>query len=377
MANMSRRKFIKNSAMAMMSYSMLGAAPVFGSNEYDDKYSHSPNYYNGKFQNLIKTSEGPKPGTSLSMISEVIFGQEERYPSFQIPVNQLSSSFFNSPPANGLRVTWLGHSSVLIEIDGRHILTDPVLSDRIGPFTFIKLDIFSPQRFYPSPIQIASLPRLDAVLISHDHNDHLDKPTILALANKNRDTKFFVPLGVGEYLKDWGIPSKHIIEMDWWDSNTLGGHDFTIMATPARHYSGRLFSSIPTLWTSWTILGPRHRVFFSGDTGMLPVFDDIGKKYGPFDLTMIEIGAYHKHLDDIHVGPVNAVNLHLSLRGKMLLPIHWGTFNIGIHAWTDPVEKMIKTVTEKSVRFVAPKPGQPVSMDRPIELEKWWLKPVP
>ncbi len=373
MANISRRKFIKNSAMAMMSYSLSGCASALGSNEYDDKYSHSPNYYNGKFQNLIKTSEGPKPGTSLSMISEVIFGKEERYPSFQLPVNQLDPSFFKSSPAdNELRIIWLGHSSAIIEIDGRRILTDPVLSDRIGSFTFIKLDIFSPKRFYPPPIQIASLPRLDAVLISHDHYDHLDKPTILTLAN--RDTKFFVSLGIGEYLKDWGIPKKRIIEMDWWDSNTLGGNDFTIIATPARHYSGRFFSSIPTLWTSWTILGPRHRVFFSGDTGMLPTFDDIGKKYGPFDLTMIEIGAYHKHLDDIHVGPVNAVDLHLSLKGKMLLPIHWGTFNVGIHAWTDPIERMIKTATRKSVDFVTPIPGQPVSTDKPIALKKWWLK---
>ena len=213
MANISRRQFIKNSAMAMMSYSMSGCASALGSNEYDDKYSHSPNYYNGKFQNLIKTSEGPKPGTSLSMISEVVFGNEERYPSFQLPVNQLDPSFFKSSPANGLRVTWLGHSSAIIEIDGRRILTDPVLSDRLGPFTFIKLDIFSPKRFYPPPIQIASLPRLDAVLISHDHYDHLDKATILAQAK--RDTKFFMPLGVGEHLKDWGIPSKRIIEMDW------------------------------------------------------------------------------------------------------------------------------------------------------------------
>ena len=373
MANINRRTFIKNSAIAMMSYSMLDAAPVFGSNEFDEKYGYSPNYYKGKFQNLIKTSEGPKPGTSLSMISEVIFGQEEREPSFQLPVNQLSSTFFNSSPANGLRIIWIGHSSVLIEIDGRCILTDPVWSDRLFPVSFVSFA--GPKRFHKPPIQIDSLPKLDAVLISHDHYDHLDKASILALAN--RDTKYFVPLGVGEYLKDWGIPKKRIIEMDWWDSNTLGGNDFTIIATPARHYSGRYFSSIPTLWTSWTILGPHHKIFFSGDTGMLPVFDEIGKKYGPFDLTMIEIGAYHKHLDDIHVGPVQAIDVHLSLRGKMLLPIHWGTFNIGIHAWTDPVERMIKAATKKSVNFVVPKPGQPVSTDKPIELKKWWLKPMP
>jgi L-ascorbate metabolism protein UlaG (beta-lactamase superfamily) len=365
MANISRRKFIKNSAMAIMSYSLPGCATALGSNEYDVKYGDSPNYHNGKFKNLIETSEGRKPGTFFYMVGKIVFGEEEREPTFELPVNQLNPSFFKSSPTDGLRVIWMGHSSILVEIDGRYILIDPVWSDRIGP-------LIGRKRFHKPPIQIESLPKLDAVLISHEHYDHLDKATILALAN--RDTKYFVPLGIGEHLKDWGIPAKRIIEMDWWDSNTLGGHDFTIIATPARHYPGRWFSSIPTLWTSWTILGPRHRVFFSGDTGMLPTFDDIGNKYGPFDLTMIEIGAYHENLGDIHLGPVQAIDVHLSLRGKMLLPIHWGTFNLGIHAWTDPIERMIKTATKKSVKFVAPKPGQPVYPDKPIDLNKWWIK---
>ena len=364
--DMNRRNFMKKSAAATMSYSMFGCASL-SAESYDDKYSRSPNYRNGEFRNFIETSKGPKPGTSWAMISEVVFGDEEREPAFELPINQLGPSFFESSPTDGLRAIWIGHSSVLIEIDGRCILTDPVWSDRLYNF-------MGPQRFHGPPVQIDSLPKLDAVLISHDHSDHLDKATILALAN--RDTKFFVPLGVGEHLEDWGIPSKGIVEMDWWDSNTLGGHDFTILATPARHYSGRLFSSIPTLWTSWTIVGPRHRIFFSGDTGMLPVFDEIGKKFGPFDLTMIEIGAYHKNLDDIHVGPIQAIDVHLSLRGKILLPIHWGTFNIGIHAWNDCVEKMIETATAKSVKFVVPKPGQPVSAKKPIELDRWWLQSI-
>ncbi len=171
---------------------MFGCASNVSAEDYDDKYGHSPNYYNGKFNNLIKTSEGPKPGTSFDMISEVIFGDEERYPSFQLPVNQLDSSFFSSSPANGLRVIWIGHSSMLIEIDGRCILTDPVWSDRILPVSFVSFA--GPKRFYEPPVQIDSLPKLDAVLISHDHLDHLDKATVLALANRNSDTKFFVPL---------------------------------------------------------------------------------------------------------------------------------------------------------------------------------------
>jgi len=372
MININRRNFMKYSAMAFMSYSLPGCASVFEASEFAEKYGHSPNFYNGKFNNLIETSEGRKPGTFFEMAGEIVFGEEQREPMFELPVNQLSTSFFKSSPADGLRVIWMGHSTVLIEIDGRRILIDPVWSDRIGP-------LIGRKRFHKPPVPIDSLPKLDAVLISHEHYDHLDKDTVLALAQAmgKRDTKFFVPLGIGEHLKDWGIPAERILEMDWWDTTTLGGDDFTIIATPARHYPGRWYSSIPTLWTSWTILGPRHRVFFSGDTGMLPTFVDIGKKYGPFDLTMIEIGAYHKNLGDIHLGPVQAVDVHLLLKGKMLLPVHWGTFNLGIHAWTDPIERMIKTATKKSVNFVAPMPGQPVSMDKPIELKKWWRKPVP
>jgi len=368
MVIINRRDFIKNSALAMMGYSMFGCTSNLSAEDYDDMYSYSPNYYNGKFNNLIKTYEGHKPGTFFDMVGQVIFGKEEREPTFELPVNQLSPSFFRSSPADRLRIIWMGHSSVLIEIDGRCILTDPVWCDRLYSF-------FGPKRFHKPPIKIGSLPKLDAVLISHDHPDHLDKASILALANRN--TKYFVPLGIGEYLKDWGIPKKLIIEMDWWDSNTLGGKDFTIIATPARHYSGRFIPSIPTLWASWTILGPHHKIFFSGDTGMLPIFDEIGKKHGPFDITLIEIGAYHKNLGDIHVGPVKAIDVHLSLRGKILIPIHWGTFNIGIHAWTDPVEKMIKAATKKSVKFVVPKPGQPVFSNNPPDLKKWWLKSSP
>jgi hypothetical protein len=204
MKNVSRRNFIKNSAITLMSYSLLGAAPVFGSNEFDEKYGHSPNYHNGKFENLIETSEGRKPGTFFEMVGEIVFGEQEREPTFKLPVNQLNSSFFKSFPASGLRAIWMGHSSVLIEIDGRRILFDPVWSDRL--YSFI-----GPKRFHKPPIQIDSLPKLDAVLISHEHSDHLDKATILAMAK--RDTKFFMPLGVGEHLKDWGIPSERIIEI--------------------------------------------------------------------------------------------------------------------------------------------------------------------
>ena len=236
--SVNRRQFIKYSAKAITSYSLPDCSSAIGSNEYDERYGHSPNYYNGKFHNLIETSEGRKPGTFFEMLGEIVFGEQEREPNFELPVNQLGPSFFKSSPTTGLRAIWMGHSSVLIEIDGRRLLVDPVWSDRLGP------PLVGRKRFHKSPIQIDSLPKLDAILISHEHNDHLDRDTILALAK--RETKYYVPLGVGEHLKEWGIQAKRIVEMDWRDSTTLGGDDFTIMATPARHYPGRLFSSIPT-----------------------------------------------------------------------------------------------------------------------------------
>ncbi|MBU3915887.1 MBL fold metallo-hydrolase, partial [bacterium] len=261
-----------------------------------------------------------------------------------------------------------GHSSLLIEIDGRKILTDPIWSKRCSPFSMV-----GPARFHPPPLSIKSLPALDAVLISHDHFDHLDKATILALAET--EAHFYLPLGVGEYLESWGIPADRFTEKDWWEIESLGSDDFTLMATPARHFSGRVtLSGNPTLWTSWTILGPRHRVFFSGDTGWMPVFEKIGNRFGPFDMTMIEIGAYHENWGDIHLGPRQAVDVHLALKGRILLPVHWGTFNLGLHAWNEPIEQLISCASLKSANFVAPQPGQSVSPARLPDLSKWWLK---
>ncbi len=367
MRSQNRREFLKSCAAFVASYSLLGFRSTLLAQGYDEKYKASPNFYNGKFNNLIKTHEGRKPGTFFEMVGQIIFGKEKREPDFELPVNELNPSFFTSSPATGLRAIWMGHSTVLVEIDGYRILIDPVWSDRVGP-------IFGPKRLHKPPIQISSLPKLDAVLISHEHYDHLDEASIRALSKTN--TKFYMPLGIGEHLKEWGVSSEHIIELDWWDQAKLGDNDFTILATPARHYPGRWFSSIPTLWTSWTLLGPHHRVFFSGDTGVLPTFETIGEKYGPFDLTMIEIGAYHKNLEDIHLGPKRAIDVHKSLMGKVFLPIHWGTFNLGIHAWNDPIEEMIKIATNRSVDFITPMPGQPVTIDKPIKLKNWWLRPA-
>jgi L-ascorbate metabolism protein UlaG (beta-lactamase superfamily) len=331
-----------------------------------ERMRRSQNYDGKMFINPVKTNLGLKPGVFWDTAYRWIAGWEARKPNKTIPVIHLNSKSFSTPPPEGLRVTWMGHSSLLIEIDGLRILTDPVWSKRCSPTS-----IMGPARFHPPPLPLKALPELDAVLISHDHYDHLDKTSVCVLAKTG--VRFFMPLGVGVHLEKWGITPNQIVEMDWWESSVMEGNVATLVATPARHFSGRLpLSANPTLWTSWVILGPDHRVFFSGDTGMFPGFEEIGARYGPFDITFIKIGAYDRNWPDIHMNPEQAVEAHLTLKGDILLPIHWGTFNLAFHAWNEPIKRLIQEAKTKSVRFVAPVPGQLISPTRLPTLERWW-----
>ena len=239
------------------------------------------------------------------------------------------------PPETGLRATWLGHSTVLVEVDGLRILTDPVWGNRASPSR-----IAGPKRFQPVPVAIEALPPLDAVIISHDHYDHLDYPTILALAASN--VPFYTSLGVGAHLESWGIAPERIVELDWWETATLPGAELTISASPSRHFSGRGLSRNLTLWSSFAVRGPRHSFFFSGDTGLTPEYADIAARLGPFDLVMLEVGAFHPSWGEIHLGPENALEAHALLGGGAFLPVHWGTFNLAIHAWDDPAETLVR-----------------------------------
>jgi L-ascorbate metabolism protein UlaG (beta-lactamase superfamily) len=219
---------------------------------------------------------------------------------------------YSRPPASGLRATWIGWASVLVEIDGRTVLTDPVWSERCSPSTLV-----GPKRFHPPPIAIDELPPIDLVLISHDHYDHLDMPTVQTLAA--RGSHFAVPLGVGAHLEHWNIPASQIHELDW--NETFRLHDLTITATPARHYSGRnpMFGD-ETLWASWVAAGPRHKIFFSGDSGYSPSFAIIGAHHGPFDLALIKIGASDPTWSEVHMNPEEAVQAALDLRPPSCSP---------------------------------------------------------
>lgn len=330
-----------------------------------NKMKLSPNYADGKFHNPIPTDNSFGPGKLWKTLKLYMSGQK-RVPDQTLPIVNLSKDSFATPPASGLRITWLGHSSVLIEIDDYVVLFDPVFSNRISP-----LPMFGPKRFHPVPVSISNLPDIDAVVISHDHFDHLDYETLMQLEPKT--SMFYLPLGVGAHLEYWKIPPDKIIEMDWWEERRIK-REFRLIACPARHFSGRYGFGDPTLWVSWALIGPSHRIFFSGDTGIMPLFNKVGEQYGPFDVTLIKIGAYGKTWHDIHVDPEEAVETHRMVKGRLLIPIHWGTFSLSYHAWTEPAERLLVTSENLGVNIAIPKPGQFVEPVKPPPVEKWWAE---
>jgi len=321
----------------------------------------SPQWKQGHFENP-EPLQNDLAGSLLGMLH----ASADTSPSSEPATVAISAASLSTPPTSGLRVTWLGHASLLVEIDGQRVLTDPVWSERASPLSWI-----GPRRWYTPRIALASLPPLDAVLISHDHYDHLDYATVLAL--NEQKVKFVVPLGIGAHLVYWGVPESRIVELDWWERTRLGALE--IVCTPARHASGRtLFDKDATLWASYALLGARHRVFFSGDTGMFPALREIGERFGPFDLTMIETGQYHRAWPDWHIGPEQAVQAHQLLRGRVMLPMHWGLFALAYHGWTEPIERVLAAAEPVAVQVIAPRPGESVEPARASTLVRWWPK---
>jgi L-ascorbate metabolism protein UlaG (beta-lactamase superfamily) len=278
----------------------------------------------------------------------------------------------DAPPdvAGALAVTWYGHSSVLLEVDGHRVLADPVWGDRISPSP-----VFGPRRLHPTPVPLPALPPVVAVLISHDHYDHLDLPTVRALLDAG-EAPFVVPLGVGAHLRRWGVPEARVVELDWGGSTTVG--PLTVTCTEARHFSGRNLRRNTTLWSSWVVAGPRNRVFFGGDTGYGPAFADIGRRHGPFDLTVLPIGAYSDRWPLIHLDPEQAVAAHGDLQGGspaghgVLLPVHWATFNLGFHPWGEPIRRLLAAAGRAGVRVALPRPGGRVDATGSLPSTHWW-----
>ncbi len=326
----------------------------------------SPNYRDGRFRSPVPVR--PYSLADLRQMMRDYSGGQQRVPAEPPAVERRHRADYAVPPSSGLRITWLGHSSVLVEIDGATLLLDPVFSKRLSPFTFA-----GPRRFFPSPLAVDEMPALDAVIVSHDHYDHLDRASILAL--EPRTERFVVPLGVGSHLEYWGVPPEKIVELDWWEEQRLTD-TVRVVECPARHFSGRGGPGDRTEWASFAIIGPRHRVFSSGDTGPMPQFAEVGERLGPFDVTLIKIGAYGRGWPDIHVDPEQAVDLHEQVRGRLLVPVHWGTVNLSYHAWTEPAERVIVAARRRGVALAISRPGEmlePAALPaEPAPVHRWW-----
>jgi len=362
--DITRRRFL-HLAAGMVAASMLpSCCGVRYESPRLQNVQNSPNYKNGVFVNPVPTTTFAE-SNYLSVFWRWIRKKNSLLEPSR-PLNFKSDIIGPTPPCNqGLRVMWMGHSTILLEIDGKRFITDPMLSSRASPG-----GPFGPARFFESPMKADQMPKIDGVIISHDHFDHLDRPTIKELGRTG--VMFYVPLGVGHYLDSWDIPDNQITELDWWDQVSIG-EDHALVATPARHFSGRaLFGRKRTLWFSFVIRGKQHRVFFGGDGGMWPGFKTIGEKYGPFDISFLEVGGYNFDWKNVHMFPEEAVAAQLNLGGSVLLPIHWGTFNLAFHTWTEPVERLITAAEENNVKLSLPRPGQIVSLPDICVNSGWW-----
>jgi L-ascorbate metabolism protein UlaG (beta-lactamase superfamily) len=321
-------------------------------------------YRDGEFHNVHPVLPGLKAGVMPSL-GDFLCSSGKRVPEVTLPVLDPRAAW-QRPPETGLRVTWLGHSTLLLELDGARILTDPVWGERVSPVGFA-----GPKRFHPVPVKLAELPPLDAVIISHDHYDHLDYPTILELTRSS--VPFITSLGVGAHLESWGIEAARITELDWWEGVAVAGGRVHVTAAPSQHFSGRgLGQRNSTAWSSFVVRGERHGFFFSGDTGLTTEYRSIRERLGPFDLVALEVGAFHPAWGDIHLGPENALKAFELLGGARFLPVHWGTFNLAMHAWDEPADTLLRLAG--SAPLLMPQIGDASEPTRSGAPAAWWRR---
>jgi len=323
----------------------------------------SRQWRDGTFHNTRPVTPGLK-GPALPILGELFFGGNARKPSVELPVESPLAEW-QKASSSGLRITWLGHSTMLLEVDGVRVLTDPVFGARVSPVSFA-----GPKRFHRVPATIAQLPELDAVLLSHDHFDHLCQTSMRELARLR--VPIVTSLGVGVHLEKFGVAPALITELDWWETHTMPGGRLAFTATPAQHFSGRGLGRNATLWSSWVIQADRHRLFFSGDTGLTDEFSAIGERFGGFDVTMLEIGAFHPAWGGIHLGPENALRAFDMLGGGTLMPVHWGTFDLALHAWDEPAETLVTLAQARAARVLTPVLGRPFEPSQVEGPTPWW-----
>ena len=355
---------------------LLASCSQFGDNPSEDhlekiKKSHHYNKEEERFENRIvdildqmseKDSFWDNPQKRI--FNNFFFNSAQTVPEFKLPEV--------SPPnlkefmqfTEGIKFIWLGHSTLLVNIKNIIVLIDPVFSNAASPVSFLV------ERFQPPVLELKDLPKIDFVLISHDHYDHLDMDTIVFF--KEKDVKFIAPLGVTSHLKSWGVHESKLFETDWWGKLEFEG--ITFICTPAQHFSGRLglYNNFKTLWASWIVKTESNSFFFSGDSGYDIHYKRIGDSYGPFDLAFIDSGQYNERWREVHNMPEEAAQAFLDLKGKILVPIHWGMFNLAMHDWFEPVEKSLKYAEKYGINLMTPKIGQLVSTEHKNIFEKWW-----
>jgi L-ascorbate metabolism protein UlaG (beta-lactamase superfamily) len=380
-----------------------GGDPKAGSR--GDRLRNSPQYRDGVFHNTVepqppqgeaqaqavgltigeKGAEGlagaegsagvasaPGAAEGRQIIREMLFGKQQRRPARPVPL--VRDGLAGAVGGTGLAVTWFGHSSALLEIEGTRILLDPVWSERCSPSQSA-----GPRRIHQPPVPLDALPRVDAVVISHDHYDHLDMHSIRTLARTRPELRFVVPLGVGAHLERWGVGPERFDELDWEEEVEIGG--LRLVATSAQHFSGRGFSNDGTLWSSWAIIGAEQRVFYSGDTGYFDGFVETGERHGPFDLSLVQIGAYSNHWRSVHMTPEEGVSTHVDVNGGdsghgLFVPVHWGTFVLGLHDWSEPVERLCADAEARGVQVAVPRPGERIVVADPPKVDHWWREIV-
>ena len=325
-------------------------------------YSASPQFADGQFRNLTpKPADSPEPGAKVMW--DFFFNKPDNtVPDGPIPVRTLTRAELDAAPDRSLYR--LGHSTILMKLRGQWWVTDPVFSERASPVQFA-----GPKRFHAPPISLEELPPIRGVLFSHDHYDHLDSAAVKALAAKT--DLFLAPLGVGDRLIGWGVPPEKVKQFDWWQGFGTDGLKLTF--TPTQHFSGRgLRDGNRTLWGSWVIIDGDKRIYFSGDSGYFKGFAEIGRRFGPFDLTLLETGAYNTQWPYVHMMPTQTIQAHIDLGGKWLLPIHNGTFDLAMHAWYDPFEQVLKFGKERGVAITTPTMGERIDINAPHAGEYWW-----
>lgn len=356
--------------LLLLAGSILTINTVLVAAEYDtgasplNKIHASPQYLDGKFTNPIPWNETP----GLHTLRKAIFGKEIRKPKQTLPQKHIDLEQMTPADSNFLRITNVGHSSLIIHVDGYRILTDPVYEAKISPF--------GPARFNSEiPVDPLAISDVDVVVISHNHYDHLNKFTIQTIHPQVK--QFLVPLGVGAQLEKWGVPREKIAELDWWESFAVD-ETLTITSTPSQHFSGRgLTDRNKTLWSSYVIATLDHSIYFSGDSGYFPGFKAIGEKYGPFDIAFLECGAYNPDWAFVHMFPEETVQASIDLKAHYLWPIHWGTFNLSLHDWFDPMLRVSAAAEARGVRLLTPVFGEIIDYPGHMDEGDWWAPYVP